>query len=176
MANGNGNGNGSSMVVLVVAVLMSVFLILGFMVVLIIWGGVQPDTVLPILVPGVMVALAFLWKSFQDREVARQIKEARADIAANTVRMEGVAQVAGVLQSDVGQLKSAVDGMTTKLVLAEVGKERAEGETKAAVLALDTAVELAEAFATPSTVTPEVQPVTIVDEVVKVDVVEKGGR
>lgn len=76
-----------------------------------------------------------------------------------------------------------VDGMTTKLVVAEVGKAVAEGETRAAVLAVVTAEELAEATAAPSpnapivTTTDGILNVNVVNEKpVEVDVVEKGTK
>lgn len=101
-----------------------------------------------------------------------QAKAGREENAQTNVKLEGVdVKLEGVAKQ--------VDGMTTKLVTAEVGKEKAEGETRAAVLAVVTAEELAEAIAAPSPdATSEVQKVTIVDESVPVHQKEKeaGGK
>lgn len=102
-----------------------------------------------------------------------QAKAGREENAQTNVKLEGVAK--------------QVDGMTTKLVTAEVGKEKAEGETRAAVLAVVTAEELAEAIAAPSpsaapsvTTTGGALDVHIINpDPVEVEVVEKkeaGGK
>lgn len=138
--NAGGYQNGTNhTVMLAITVMVIVVTSFAFIFALVVWGAVDPNILLPAVLPMVAVAVGALFNYFKSQEAAREARAARMENAATNVKVQEVAK--------------AVDGMTSELVAAKTGQATAEATLTEKAAQEARSAEIAQASATKSTTT-----------------------